>query len=42
MKQCFIAKKALLLNPYDYTTLVREARAYDLLGENNKAIDALG
>jgi tetratricopeptide (TPR) repeat protein len=34
-------EKALLLNPYDYNTLVRTAKAYELLGENNKAIDAL-
>ena len=34
-------EKALLLNPHNYNTLVREAGAYDLLGENNKAIDAL-
>ena len=32
---------ALLLVPEDYNTLVRIARAYDLLGENSKAIDAL-
>jgi tetratricopeptide (TPR) repeat protein len=34
-------KKALLLNPNNYNALVREAGAYDLLGENNKAMDAL-
>jgi tetratricopeptide (TPR) repeat protein len=34
-------EKALSLNPNDYNALVHIARAYDLLGENNKAIDAL-
>ena len=34
-------KKVLSLNPYDYNGLVHIARAYDLLGEKNKAIDAL-
>jgi tetratricopeptide (TPR) repeat protein len=34
-------KKALLLIPNNYNALVREAKAYDLLGENNEAIDAL-